>query len=786
MKKTKLFRIACLCFAVIFVFLAMPFSASAISNIDNTRVYEDLQTMGTDLSLYKPSSELRTPKIIEFLEYAYDQNNNQSDFGLYLYVYNPSTDKVVTNSQYNTVQISTRSTAGNVTSNKKYKLQFISVSTSEDGEGLDRLYYKFKVATDPLLLTNLSKDRRVYDVVDLELQYEGEYNPRSANVSNSYICTGYQAYHHTDPHTGKLLDTSTHYCVAQNLETIEIELHPATWKTISSDKGDHYQYEVSSVYFSIPDYYLEKYGNMADEDFKGLYAVDGEWYEYKINGIVSNNHELINTAEDYLGIVVTKNDLTEDGAAGALQVLHPDRVNFVSLGMPSYVWNLYYSSKVPFGFSSLYNGPDGFFRLHVFNRCFNYGESYYGYGEGSLKNFISPIPGICNAIYSSSTNGLLVSTKDLLSSIYGDTGELLALEYVDAGRTLGHNTYHISVEDDSLNNLIAAYATDANHLRQWLSGKGWHTSEDATGYDEMRPIVMVDPDEFSAFSTDEAMSKEYFICEEDVDSFENFALDQKDRTTYLMRFAVTDYYVDEVDITDNDGTEYTGTHHYFEKTIFHNFDVLSFTFKSEEGKYTTVPVSSKPISIVGNITEDPDDEFKEWLDDTDDDNLFPNWLRLVIFIAGAMLILVVITKLYGFLNKQRNVRLDTKLKRAELRKSEDNLGYARDENTRKWNTDRRDEDKNKRDWNRDGRDDHEDRRRDNADRRADSELNLKRNRDKREAGKFYIDLENSRRADADLKLRRNRDKRENAKLDLEYNKDRRAEERHQERRRPKQ
>ena len=222
-----------------------------------------------------------------------------------------------------------------------------------------------------------------------------------------------------------------------------------------------------------------------------------------------------------------------------------------------------------------------------------------------------------------------------------------------------------------------------------------------------------------------------------------------------MRFAVTDYYVDEIDITDNDGTEYVGEHYYFEKTIFHNFDVLSFTFQNEEGKFTTVPVSSRPIDIVGNITEDPDDEFGEQIKDIltrkEDGKTLPNWLRLIVFIGGATIIVLVISKLYSYLNKQRNVRLDTKLKRAELQKSEDNLGYARDENTRKWNTDRRDE-------KRDKRDDHENRRRDNADRRA----------------------------DADLKLRRNRDKRENAKLDLEYNKDRRAEERHQERRRPKQ
>ena len=157
-----------MCFAVIFIFLAMPFSASAISNIDNTMVYKDLQTMGVDLSLYKPSTEDKTPKIIEFLEYAYDARNNQSDFGIYLYVYNPSRETIVKGSQYNSVQILTKSDIGTVTSNKKYKLEFISASTSSDGEDLAGLYYKFKVDTDALFLTNLSKAKRVYNVVDLD------------------------------------------------------------------------------------------------------------------------------------------------------------------------------------------------------------------------------------------------------------------------------------------------------------------------------------------------------------------------------------------------------------------------------------------------------------------------------------------------------------------------------------------------------------------------------------------------------------------------------------------
>ena len=637
MKKTKFFRIACLCFAVVFVFLAMPFSASAISNIDNTRVYEDLQTMGTDLSLYKPSSELDTPKIIEFLEYAYDQNNNQSDFGLYLYVYNPSTDKVVTNSQYNTVQISTRSSVGNVTSNKKYKLQFISVSTNEDGEGLDRLYYKFKVATDPLLLTNLSKDRRVYDVVDLELQYEGEANPRCANVSNSYICTGYQAYHHTDPHTGKLLDTSTHYCVAQTLETIEIELHPATWKTTSSDKGEHYQYEVSSVYFSIPDYYLEKYGNMADEDFKGLRAVNGEWYEYKINGVVSDNQSLVDLIDNYEGYQLK----TSTMASKKL-------MNFMGLGNI----NVLYNSSVPFGFWSFESDADASLNIKFmgFNRKVE--------GAKNCKD----ITAICNSIYSNSTDGLLVSTEDLYRSIFGGSSTPYAFNYVDSGRTIGHNLYHIETGDASLNDSIAAFSTEDSKLKNWLSGKGWiGASPDASGYDDIRPISMLDSVDFT--ESDSSLSDELFVCAEDVSNLRNFVNAQDGRTSYLMRFAVTDYYCEEISISNNDFDLYSGTHHYFEKTIFHNFDVLSFTFQNEEGEFTTVPVSSKPISVVGNITADPDDNNGNPVPPPSEWSL---WLKLVVLAVGVIVIVLVMTWLYSKLNEARDSHLDTKLKRLHV------------------------------------------------------------------------------------------------------------------------
>lgn len=665
MKKKTLFRIACFCFAIVFVFLSLPLSTSAISNVASTDVYSDLKTMGVDLSLYKPSTELKSAKIMTFLEYGYDEGNNFSDYGIYIYVYNPTREEISLSSHANSIQIVTKSLAGKVTSNKKYSLLFVSKSTEKDGSGLGNLYYKFKVRLDASFLGQLSKDKRIYNVVDLELQYGKEVNPRSSNISNTYICTGYQAYHHTDSRTGKLSDKSTHYCVTQNLETIDVELHPATWKSTSSDKGDHYQYEVSSVYFSIPDYYLEKYGDISDENYKGFYAVDGEWYEYKFNGIVSDNNTLVDTMQDYLGVSVSKSDMTENRSVGLLQ---SDRVIFNNIGMPVYVGNMFYSDDVPFGFSSIYTGTNGLFYAKSFNRYFKYGKSIYD-SNNELKGRLEMLKGICNAIYSSEgKDGLLVSTEDLMSEIF-DSGNPIFLNYVDSGRTIGHNEYHITVDDPSLNGQISAFSTNDNFLYRLFMGNLW-LSSDATGYPTYRPIVMVDSDDFSG--SDKEVSKRLAVCEQDLDGFESFVDDQKDRTTYLLRFAVTDYYCGLVDVTDNEDGDYVGEHYYFEKTIFHNFDVLSFTFKNQEGKYTTVPVSSKPITIVGNITEDPDDEFLEIVTgivnpDPDPDPTISEWLKLFVFIAGSVLIVVVVVWLFSKVNDHQNARLDVRIKRQKLK-----------------------------------------------------------------------------------------------------------------------
>ena len=222
MKNAK--RIVSLLFVIITVFLCLPLNVSAASSIDATDVMFDLEEMNIDLSAYKKdTSDDKGAKLMYFLEYGYDANNNQSDYGLYLYVYNPTCEEILTSSPYNTLQLSGVSADGSYS--RKYKLLFLSKSSDASGEDRKNLYYKFKVDIDSDFLAQAKFDnhRRTYKLVDLELQYPGELNPRLTRIENEYTCTGFQPYHNAD--RSEVSNHSTTWC---NLETTRVELHPAS------------------------------------------------------------------------------------------------------------------------------------------------------------------------------------------------------------------------------------------------------------------------------------------------------------------------------------------------------------------------------------------------------------------------------------------------------------------------------------------------------------------------------------------------------------------------------
>ena len=58
--------------------------------MDGQSVVKDFENMGLDVTAYAKDTEDKNAKILQFLEFCYDANGNQNDYGLYIYVYNPN------------------------------------------------------------------------------------------------------------------------------------------------------------------------------------------------------------------------------------------------------------------------------------------------------------------------------------------------------------------------------------------------------------------------------------------------------------------------------------------------------------------------------------------------------------------------------------------------------------------------------------------------------------------------------------------------------------------------
>lgn len=673
------------------IVMVFPFSiltVSAATTMDSSSVYSDLKEMEIDLSPYKKNEEDTQAKVLSFIEFCYDANGNQNDYGLYLYVYNPSCEPINISSQFNTVQLGTKDANGNIiTPQKKYRLVCTSFSTSEDGSDKEYLYYKFKIDGAKEFVSKLSKVKRIYDIVDLELMYGTEINPRKTKISNAYSCRGYMPYH---GETGKNTD-STYYCFAETLESIEIELGQTTWKTASSDKGSIYQYEVFSVYFAIPDYYLDKYGNMDDEDYKGLSSVRGEYYEYKINGFVSSNSAVVSSLESQIGVTPSK------------------FVNQVGNKFLPFSDVFYTDSSFPYSFYCRglpYNSTSLKYNLKWYNN--------------NVESEFRTIPSLFNVFYDTADDFVLVSTEELMESVFQSGGDkFYAYNHTEDGKKAGWRDYEINVEKDKdLNTKIASFASTNMSFISWLSGSG-RLDEDKGGYAPIKPIKMLSSDDLSAIYLDSVVAENLFMAEGDVDTLRDYVeeAENDEKTTYLMRFAVRDYLFSDVELCDANGNEPNGSHFYFEKTIFHNFDVIEFTFKNSKGEYTKVPVSCRPISIVGNVTViDPDDaDVPSGIGKVVDTALnLATWVKILILLGGLIVILLIITffgkslgilfrgigaivaapfKLVGkgvsYATQRSDRRFDRKMREAENVRKDENERRKDNDEVRKDNAERR-------------------------------------------------------------------------------------------------
>ena len=245
--------------------LGCGFTALADTNaskFDGTDVLEDLNGsiiagQAFDLNNFVYTLE-REAQIITFAEFGYHYDGSkQSNYALYVYVYNPSGKEI--QAERNTVSLATVYEDGKATDYDKFTLRLLDVS---DGKHAN-LFYKFKIADVSKILARVSanSNMRRYDVAEIELNYGAE-TSEAFDVGNYYEYSGFAKGYGADSKA-----ESTLACTTDNIDTLRLDVKNTYYRYFDNVNT----YDLSSVYFGVPKEVFSKYGK--------LQQIKANWFE---------------------------------------------------------------------------------------------------------------------------------------------------------------------------------------------------------------------------------------------------------------------------------------------------------------------------------------------------------------------------------------------------------------------------------------------------------------------------------------------------------------------------
>ena len=578
--RSRFVKAFCLLFALLMLFMSFPISSSAIgveNPMHKTYVCDDLKNMGFDLSQYPKDTSADWIKVIDFVEYGFDKDGDQSYYGLYLYIYNPSGREIFAGR--NSVQMSVSNCSGVEIPFNKYGVTRMSASMEPGSEFT--LYKLYISASDSIGMQIKGFVTRKYEVSGLELVREDKMDAKPVDnlIGASWTYTNYQKNFGTD------LDNQLH-CEREIEECVKVKMEAASWYSKTSDLGEDYRYEVSSVYFNIPNTFIEAYGNPKDVT-SGLRTVKGEYYKYVTDGLIVPDEEWYGYFEENIGVELQKESTYHNNFSDK-----NDTAGF-------YIWD---------------NKPikDGY----VFR--YEYSLSYNIFvGNGTLCSYVSSDVNnhICNLAVSTGNDTMYLNQEDFLATYnkwgrnhYGDTGGL-SLKNADKFTGLGKQPLNISTTDGNLGEAIKTYASRKeggmfNWLHKLLNKELY---DDADKVYDIAPIVQIEGSDIGKNMTSATIADNLYVMVEDVEGIRNFYDEySKNNKIFLMRLEVNPYYAPDVTLNTNK-TEGAANESniakgiYFEKAVFEDIDIFTFTFEDKSGEYKTVPVSCDPIDNVGAV-----------------------------------------------------------------------------------------------------------------------------------------------------------------------------------------
>lgn len=577
------------------------------ANFENTNVLDDLNGATIagkpfDIKDY-PINEAEQPQMLTFVEYCYDGNGNQANYGLYVYIYNPTGKSFETSSKMNRIQLSVGSEQGY----KRYPLLYLNGTT-------DGRFYKYKISftSEELLsvLKALSANERQYRISGFTLLPQSAVTAVEYVVGKEYTYVGFSANYGTTESTLQVTD--------KFLETVTLDVHHTTFRTPTSNKGPYYQKQLDSVYFAVPNRLFKEYGR--------LQRILAEWYEYRTQPIcVTSNADFYAQVLPYMG---------------------------------KYIPDYTYDSTVFYGListmkSTALQKPQDFWNLVVYNYCLNYAQ---------LLNFFN-LPTNLNITYQTiNTLFYLFYTPESINNydpytstrvqggIEGSDLERYILNYAgaDGGGTFdylpvkdgkriraclfekdidkdrkvadergrvdfGYSFYDFDADIDT--QLLTGYKPNNHSFKDNVQMYGlwkalFKNYGDEQSY-EVPPIQILTANDVAGAA--ETVSKSLLVGVDDVENLQAFqkSAESEDKSVVLFRFATSDYYSQKMEISNNKAPTPAADHtidgqaYICQTEVFMDFKTIQLTFNKDGSTYV-IPVVQSPIDLYPDITPAPD------------------------------------------------------------------------------------------------------------------------------------------------------------------------------------
>lgn len=563
--------------------VSMGIAVADTSNMDSSYVLDDLQGSTIAGTPFSPDnfgySSEKEVTMLSFAEFGFPANTSQmGDFGLYIYVYNP-TGKSVRNTLLNKISIATTYDANYTpTDFEKFALDLLSVSTGQYAN----LFLKFKVIGSDKIFARVAQNTnlRRYDIAELELNF-GEPTSEAFLVGNYFEYRGFAKGYGIDKDS-----ESTLTVVSDDIQTLRLDVKNTYYRYNNSV---NVQSNMNSVYFGVPEATLQRYGT--------LQQIKANWFEtHTEQMLVLDDFTFYNSLLPYVGISVKEN---------------PFDLSALQTGFGCSVISLQGGRMTT---------EERFDEL-IHHYKFNFTGKYALEGDGFTHNFAeweAGNAGYCpdkiHWLFYGGENGYIPTSavtefaKNYTEHIGGElildkySSELFVPE-VDVGRQYGWQGIDgqgIIIDANSKFD-INGFTTGSNFL-DWFK-KLFNPQLSFDNLTGITPIYVVSDTDL--LGTDDTIAEKLLIDSNDIAEFKSTYAQNKleGKKTVIFRFAVTDYYTN--DLGGSVSGSVLGAPESFgyvaEQTAFLDFDIIWLKFVNES-QQTIIPVVSNPVDVFSALT----------------------------------------------------------------------------------------------------------------------------------------------------------------------------------------